>query len=323
MPENFSKKNHELHDFMSQLTEDIRSEYERIQKRVLEDPGTAGDEGEENWAELLRKWLPSDYKVVTKGRILGYQGVASPQVDIIVLDPSYPEYLVNKKLYLAGGVIAAFECKLTLRPGHLKKAFKTASKIHQLVGDRHGSAFDELFSPILYGFLAHSHSWTNSKSRSPVFHLIGENNIACQEINHPRDALDLICVADLCTLSVNKLILPSRESSAENHSEIIQLGYNQWIPRNHLPEFIENDLDFPNPNPIGIMVYSLLSRLAWEDKNIRRLANYYRAILISGVGFSADSTWPLEILSDEVRTQLQNQEFTEKHWDKSSKIFMF
>jgi hypothetical protein len=95
MSENFSKKNHELHDFMSQLTEDIRSEYERIQKRVFEDPGTAGDEGEENWAELLRKWLPSGYRVVTKGRILGYQGIASPQVDIIVLHPSYPEYLVN------------------------------------------------------------------------------------------------------------------------------------------------------------------------------------------------------------------------------------
>jgi hypothetical protein len=192
-----------------------------------------------------------------------------------------------------------------------------------LVGDRHGSTFDELFSPILYGILAHSHCWKNSKSRSPVFHLIGEKNTAYQEINHPRDALDLICVADLGTLSVNKLILPSNESSAENHSEIIQLGYNQWIPRIHLPEFIENDLDFPNPNPIGIMVYSLLSRLAWEDKNIRRLANYYRAILNSGVGSTLDVTWPLEILSDEARKQLQCQDLTEKHWDKSSKFFMF
>jgi hypothetical protein len=35
----------------------MAEEYDRIQKRATEDPGTAGDQGEENWATLLRNWL--------------------------------------------------------------------------------------------------------------------------------------------------------------------------------------------------------------------------------------------------------------------------
>ena len=43
-------KSHDLFDFMSQISQEMALEYERIQKRATEDPGTAGDQGEENWA---------------------------------------------------------------------------------------------------------------------------------------------------------------------------------------------------------------------------------------------------------------------------------
>ena len=68
------EKTHDLHDFLRQTGNDITEEYDRIQKRATEDPGTAGDPGEENWAELLRGWLPSTYKVVPKGRIISQDG---------------------------------------------------------------------------------------------------------------------------------------------------------------------------------------------------------------------------------------------------------
>ena len=51
-------KTHDLYDFMQQISNEMAAEYDRIQKRATEDPGTAGDQGEENWAELLRGWLP-------------------------------------------------------------------------------------------------------------------------------------------------------------------------------------------------------------------------------------------------------------------------
>ena len=64
------EKTHDLYDFMRQLSNEMAAEYDRIQKRTTEDPGTAGDQGEENWADLLRGWLPRTYEVVTKGRII-------------------------------------------------------------------------------------------------------------------------------------------------------------------------------------------------------------------------------------------------------------
>src|SRR4051812_7486068 len=106
---------HDLLDFMSGATIEMAQEYERIQKRASEDPGTAGDQGEENWATFFKEWLPPFFQIVTKSRILSHEGQTSPQVDVLVLSPSYPQALLDKKVYLAGGVAAAFECKVTLR----------------------------------------------------------------------------------------------------------------------------------------------------------------------------------------------------------------
>ncbi len=112
---------HDLHDFMSSVTKEMADDYNRIQKRVKEAPGTSGAQGEENWAALLRDWLPPIYQVVTKGRILSHTGIPSPQVDILVLKPTYPKKLIEKKIYIAGGVAAAFECKTTLKKQHIDK----------------------------------------------------------------------------------------------------------------------------------------------------------------------------------------------------------
>jgi hypothetical protein len=123
---------HELSAFMDQVAIEMAGEYERIRSRAREDPGTAGDESEENWRSLFEDWLPSQLPIVTKGRILGMSGSASPQVDVIVLNPSYPKKLRNKKIYLSSGVLAAFECKLTLRPRHLEKSAATAQALRQI-----------------------------------------------------------------------------------------------------------------------------------------------------------------------------------------------
>jgi len=141
-------KFNDLHDYLLGVTEDMSRDYHQIQKRATQDPGTAGDQGEENWAELLRGWLPPTYQVVTKGRILGHDGNASPQVDVLVLRPSYPRKLLGKKLYLAGGVAAAFECKVTLKKSHIYEAFQTAALINKLLPPRWGSPYKELHNPI-------------------------------------------------------------------------------------------------------------------------------------------------------------------------------
>ena len=110
---------HDIRLFMSQMTHEISSEYARLQARAGEDPGTAGSQGEETWAQLLRRWVPSGYHVVTGGRVIDTDGNTSPQVDVLILHPSYPPGLLEIKHYLASAVIAAFECKLTLTRAHI------------------------------------------------------------------------------------------------------------------------------------------------------------------------------------------------------------
>jgi hypothetical protein len=158
-------KTHDLALLIQQATAELTAEYRRIQARVAEDPGTAGDQGEENWATLLRKWLPAGFHVRTKGRIIGVDGSASPQVDVLVLSPSYPVGLLDKKLYLAAGVVAAFECKLTLRRDHIRKVVKNSVALGKI--SRQGGSSGR---HIIYGILAHSHV-VPAKRDSPGIHL--------------------------------------------------------------------------------------------------------------------------------------------------------
>ena len=44
---------HDLVTLMAQVSQRIQSEYVRVRARATEDPGTAGDQGEENWADVL------------------------------------------------------------------------------------------------------------------------------------------------------------------------------------------------------------------------------------------------------------------------------
>ena len=123
---------HDLHEFMRHLSNEMEAEYDYIQKWVTEDPGTAGDHGEESWAELLRGWLPRTYEVVTKGRIINQNGETSRQVDVLVLKDVYPKRLLTKKRYLAAGVAAAFECKIKLKTAHIEQTMKTCTEIKDL-----------------------------------------------------------------------------------------------------------------------------------------------------------------------------------------------
>jgi hypothetical protein len=191
---------HDLEDFVHQMSAEISAEYRRIQRTALEDPGTAGDEGEENWAELLRRLLPSKYYVVTKGRILGLDGKTSPQFDVLVLSASYPKGLTAKKKYLAAGVVAAFECKLTIRAEHIQRAMRNSAALRAIKRSRDESAK----SHIICGLLAHSHSWDKPASR-PVDNITSSLNAATKVIHRPSELIDLLCVADLGTWSLLKL----------------------------------------------------------------------------------------------------------------------
>jgi hypothetical protein len=305
---------------MRQISDQMAAEYERIEKRAIADPGTAGDQGEENWAALLRDWLPTYYHVVTKGRIIGQDGNTSPQIDIIVLKSCYPHKLLNTKLYLAGGVAAAFECKTTLKATHIAKAVENCAKIKKLCPERSGTPYKELHSPIVFGLLAHSHNWKGEKARpeqNVEKRLIQEDE---KHVNHPRQQLDLLCVADLGTWTSSIITflgpcnLPSSKADICGPSGSALTAYIGNTRRHE-----SQSLHF---KPIGVLISYLSQKLAWEDVLIRDLADYYRITNIAGAGTGTTRSWPSTIYSEDIRPRVETGHLSNGvFWDEWSVHF--
>ena len=299
---------HDLEHFMRQITSKMDSEYSRIRSRASEDPGTAGDQGEENWADVLREWLPPTYQVVTKGRILAPDGRTSPQVDVLVLKDVYPRGLLTTKLYLSSGVAAAFECKTTITARHIEEAAQTCAKVKGLFPVREGTPYKELYSPIIYGLLAHSHSWKNEGSR-PTKNIeakwIESDHIHSQ---HPRNSLDLICVSDLglwCPVKFTFIatpdfdIDPSLEVLKPHFPDPLgtaRIAYSGYIPSRDRPRLTYT--------AIGAFMVRLYNGLAWEDASVRGLAEYFSLSGIGGNGEGYFRHWPIKIYSEKVRADI-------------------
>lgn len=299
------EKSHDLYDFMSEISNDMAYEYKRIQKRATEDPGTAGDQGEENWATLLRDWLPATYEVVTKGRIISHEGKMSPQIDILVLKDSYPRKLLDKKVYLAAGVAAAFECKVTLIASHIKEAIENCVKVKSLFRPRAGTPYKELHSPIVYGLLAHSHSWKGEQSRPTEnieAKLINEDE---NHVDHPRKILDLLCVADLASWSssIMTFVGPGQIPDWSQMAPIY--GPNGSATTAYIGHSSSNDNQVEHFTPVGVLIAYLSQKLAWEHPEYRSLADYYRVTNISGSGKGSMRKWDANIYSDKIRARVQ------------------
>jgi len=262
--------------------------------QITKDGGTAGDEGEENWATLLRGLLPAAYHVVTKGKIISQEGQLSPQVDVLVLKPSYPPKLHTMKTYFLAGVAAAFECKLTLRKHHLDEAVSMATQIKRLTRRGQGTPYLELVAGPIVGLVSHSHSW---KPAGPTAvqridkHL---NDADSTHVQHPREMLDLLCVADLATWSALKESLESDSPECSTPSPCTT--YNCY--------FDETSATEPGARSVGYFVRDLLIKLAWNDPPLQEIASYFSHVTTTGSEFGYTRRWSSSVYSEEVRARM-------------------
>lgn len=294
---------HDIHDFVRRSQEELEEEYDRIQKRATEDPGTAGDQGEENWATLFREWLPRYFHVITKGRILTDTGYASPQIDLLVLYPSYPHILLDKKLYLSGGVAAAFECKTTLTAAHVKEAVETSAALKRALPKRDGSPYKELHAGLIYGLLGHSHSWQGAKSKpiENIENALWDSDAAA--VGHPRECIDFITVSDLATWKVMKTtyispLLPLYKNIAKIY------GPNGSAQTAYVCCAIGADRQKDYYSPIGTLLSGLFSELAWLFPDMRQLEEYFRKVNLPGSGQGRMRLWDIHIYSEKIRDRV-------------------
>lgn len=328
-----SEKSNDLMEFMAAATQEMASNYETIRKRSSEDPGTAGDQGEENWAELLRNWLPPAYQVVTKGRIVDSQGNAGRQLDVLVLHPAYPKKMLGKKLYLAAGVLAAFECKVTLRAEHIGTAIETAAQTKELRwrSGQFGTPYKDLHCPIIYGLLAHAHGWPAGKpvAIEKIDGLLVKADRGV--VKHPKYMIDMVCVADLAVWTPMKQgFFPCMHTADSWPTFSSPWGPTGKLVTSYMYHSSELEDQVRNFTPIGAMLSYLLQALAWEDKSIRDLAEYFVNTKIStssqGIQFRE---WDIDIFSVPAREKLltpRKSHVTEGYfgdtiWDEWSDIF--
>jgi hypothetical protein len=311
---------HELEDFLDQDQAEIAAEYVRIYRRSTQDSGTAGDEGEENWADLLRPWLPASYRVVTKGRIVFPDGTATPQIDVLVLRRTYPPRLLTKKVYLSSGVVAAFECKNTLKAEHITKAAKTAALLKPSTYLRRGTLLAELHAPPVFGLLAHSHSW-KAASSTPIDNVDKKVTEVLNGISHPSELIDIICVADLAAWTLTHWaecpwfypdeLRQFREEAGAPPEGSITTGYFRYGEAEYEPPR-------EAPNPVAVLVSELLKRLAWEDLDLMPITDYFRIAGVRAFGTMTPRFFGLDVLSEEVQEHLRKQgpsSGPESFWD--------
>ncbi|MEC4573645.1 DUF6602 domain-containing protein [Streptomyces virginiae] len=254
----------ELTSYFQQATMEMQLEYERIRARTSEDPGTAGDEGEENWANLLQKWLPGDIQIATKGRILCADGTATNQVDVVALSPLYPHGMLGKKMHLASEVLAVFECKTTLRGSHIERTMESASRAKEAIYRSHRKE-------ILYGLVAHSHSFGDDvvKAAEKISRKIASAGLS--HVEHPNNLLDFVCVADLGSWVVRA------EMDEEYYGPGMVTYYSGPPTRNS--RFAVNGTP-----PIGRMVTYTLRRLSHHYPKYQGLSGYFGMAGLEGGG---------------------------------------
>jgi hypothetical protein len=317
------EKTHDLYEFMRQISSEMSAEYDRIQMRASEDPGTAGDQGEENWATLLRDWIPRTYEIVTKGRIISEKGETSPQIDVLILHGSYPRKLIDKKLYLAAGVAAAFECKTTLKAVHIADAVRRCTSIKNLYPERVGTPYKELHMPLVYGLLAHSHTWKNQGS-TPEEHIDNELQEAdASLVSHPRFQLDLVCVADLATWTAQKMTFIGPRQLPDDWDTMAKMyGPSGSAITAYIAHTRSSQQQVPQFTPIGVLISHLCQKLAWENATLRSLADYYRVTNIAGSGSGQMRRWPVAIYSEAIRPRIEAGHLSNgPQWDEWNIVF--
>ena len=168
----------------------------------------------------------------------------------------------------SGGVVAAFECKTTLRTIHLKKALKTSAALKRALSAGDGTPYRELNAEIIYGVLAHSHD-AGQKPVENIERTVHRWDAAWAK--HPRECIDVVTVADLATWHVSKMTYVGPGLSTWNASMTSTYG-----PRGSAmtSPFASPERQQARLNVLStwnITCRALHVRLAWDYPDMRHL----------------------------------------------------
>jgi len=211
-------------------------------------------------------------------------------MDVLILSPSYPECLLDKKLYLAGGIVAAFECKLTLRSTHLKKFFESCVKIRSLAPPLFGTPYHELFAAPLVGLLAHTHEWKKENSNPTRTVRTNLVNVDSEVITKPFETPDLVCIADLGVWTGTRMLYQHVSRAPFLHPAFPNPD-NLAVVTAYSEHAVEATGQVAHFTPIGSMLTYLYQRMAWIDPHLRSLGRHMLNARVRGTGQGTPRDW--------------------------------
>lgn len=144
-----------------------------------------------------------------------------------------------------------------------------------------------MLGPFPVGLLSHSHSWQREGS-TPIDNVTtAAIKHEAELVQHPRESLDLICVADLATWALSR-------------SPLIELGEG---PRSSTARIVAHpEL---SPTSVASFVTHLLRSLSYTDPTLRPITAGLQALNMLAIGGGETRLWGLdEVFSEEVRNQL-------------------
>lgn len=302
------------HGLLRKLSRDLAEEYERIQNELRGKPKNiqlSGQLAEAVWARLLREWLPPQYEFGFQRHLL-YElpvdgEVRSPEIDMVLFHPAYPQRLRSENEVLVSGIVAAFSVKLTLTPSGLTEAIDVASQLRRGMKPRLGEPIGDLVSPLITGVLAQSHSEKfGKKPGEAIFNrlmdagkkLVGPTEFDPENVfsadvmrSHPRNELDIACVADLGCW-VRQPMVFWRDSPIAAHPDY-DVYSASWFSQLQLEETPADVAE-----PIATLVADLWQKLANRDASLRPIADGFRMTGTSGSSQGTGNPQPLHPLID-------------------------
>lgn len=176
--------------------------------------------------------------------------------------------------------------------------------------------FDEYYSPIFFGLLAHSHDLKTGGMKAfdvnfdRIFNCV--NNIA----EFPSHLIDLICIADCATFikDVATQIKPHIEEGAETLLKA-QPGQEGIFAGYYAHGYLQKKNQ--QANPLFPAIVQIMNLLAYENINLREIFHYFTSAVKIGGGLGQIRVWPINIVDKKNLKKIKEIDPSEEEqWSK-------
>jgi hypothetical protein len=166
-----------------------------------------------------------------------------------------------------------------------------------------------------FGVIAHSHRWRGGRSSWKIHDQI--EKLQTKFAEHPREQLDIVCVADTGTFALKKAVHIVPDDSDHHLQELKEIGLNKGVSSMNVISDEEMDGIDKTGRILAEFVFEITARLAYDDPAVRPWADHLSMLGFYG-GIGRPVYWSIDVLSKRVQEQFSSRADHGDHWNKWS-----